>query len=406
MKNVTPEKEHAKYSASGSERWLNCPGSIALCEKAPPETESEYAAEGTRAHKCLEYLLKNRKKLAAATAGAKKLWPEDMVKHALGAAVWILERASFGGELLCETKVDATPFTCNGQFGTVDASVVEVFDRLTVADFKYGAGIAVDPEGNSQLAYYALALSHRYQHNFSEVELVIIQPRAYHESGETVRSLIISIEELLVWGPKFAAGVKACEQPKAPLKSGKWCKFCPATSICPELKTKAFKQAEIVFDDEHGVESMPEPRMVKAPNLGVMLEACDKLEAWIKGVRDHAFHVLQHGREVAGFKLVAKRSPRKWANEAAIVFDARQKFGDTAFTTPELLSPAQLEKAAGDVEDLDKWIGERVTTESSGLTLVRDSDKRKAVKAVAQIFADPVERERNYIRKILKGKKK
>ena len=52
-------KAHAKLSASSSERWLNCPGSIALIDKAPPPRESKYALEGTTAHECMEKMLLN-----------------------------------------------------------------------------------------------------------------------------------------------------------------------------------------------------------------------------------------------------------------------------------------------------------------------------------------------------------
>ena len=41
--------EHAKLSASGSKKWLNCPGSVAF-EKEFPDEESEFAKEGTTAH--------------------------------------------------------------------------------------------------------------------------------------------------------------------------------------------------------------------------------------------------------------------------------------------------------------------------------------------------------------------
>ena len=38
-------EEHAKLSASGSKKWINCPASIAMESKFPDES-SEYAKEG------------------------------------------------------------------------------------------------------------------------------------------------------------------------------------------------------------------------------------------------------------------------------------------------------------------------------------------------------------------------
>jgi hypothetical protein len=389
-------KDHATFSASGAERWLNCPGSIKLAEKAPPAPESEYAAEGTAAHACLEFLLKNRWKLEAATKTARKKWDPDMVEHALFAVGWVLEKAAGlpGSEILSETRVDSTPFLkVPDQFGTLDVSIVQEFGRLVVIDYKYGAGHAVDPEGdggegNSQLVYYALALSYVYGHTFTEVELVIIQPRAYHESGDVVRSFVMSMDALLAWGPRFEAGALEA-QAKAPgFASGPWCRWCQAATICPELKTKALKQAQVVFNDETGLESVPEPKLITLPNLTTILDACDRLDDWIGKVREHALHVLERGGDIPGFKLVAKRGIRKWKDEDEVSAEARERFGDMAFTTPRLLSPAQLEKAARTAKGVDEWVSARVTAESSGTTLVRESDKRPAVRPLEKVFAD------------------
>lgn len=387
LNKISEEKAHAEFSASGSSRWLNCPGSISLCKKAPPGRESEYAAEGTRAHTCLEFLLKNRKNLTAAKRTALKSYSLEMVEYALDAAYWIIEQIGDENEdveFLCETKVDASPFTCEGQFGTLDAAIVRVFDRLTVIDYKYGAGVAVDPvyggDLNPQLAYYALALSYEYQHNFSEVELVVIQPRAFSESGETTRSKVFPMDQLLAWEEKFRVGVERARAPLAPLASGNWCKFCPASVICPELKEKAMRDAQIVFRD-NAVQALPEVKTLAIPDLGKALHAAEKLEKFIEALRDHAQHVLECGGEVPGWKLVQKRSTRKWIDEQDTAFRARTIYGSKAFTEPKLLSPAQMEKISG-----KDWVNEQVTNESSGTTVVPEDDKRPAVKPMEKIF--------------------
>lgn len=52
-----PPKGHAVWSASSSERWLNCPPSARLCE-AYEDKGSDYAAEGTDCHALCEMRLK------------------------------------------------------------------------------------------------------------------------------------------------------------------------------------------------------------------------------------------------------------------------------------------------------------------------------------------------------------
>lgn len=381
-------EEHAEFSASGSERWLRCPASIELSKKAPPQRESEYAAEGTRAHKLLEFLLKNRTKLGAALDTAKKTYPEDMVNHVMVAVDWILEEFNTEeyAELYSETKVDSSSFTCPDQFGTLDCAIVRKFGRLTVIDYKHGAGVSVDvvdDEGklNSQLVYYALGILDQFRDDdFTEVELVIIQPRAFHESGDVIRRVVVPLQEIQDWIPVFKRGVRACKSGIPTYAAGKWCRWCPAATICPELKDNAMKQAQIVFSDKKGLQSLPELTAIKSiPNLGTMLEAADKLEDWIAKVREHACHVLEKGGEVKGWKLVQKRGTRKWKDANAV----EKAWGDRAFAPRALLSPAQLEK---NVKGSNEWVSKNTTVEVSGTTLVRADDRRAEVKPLERVF--------------------
>ena len=47
---------HSKLSASGSKRWINCPGSVKQ-EEQFPDVENVYALYGTKAHELAEYCL-------------------------------------------------------------------------------------------------------------------------------------------------------------------------------------------------------------------------------------------------------------------------------------------------------------------------------------------------------------
>ena len=45
---------HAKLSPSAASRWINCPGSVALCATLPKPPSTFYADEGTSAHALAE----------------------------------------------------------------------------------------------------------------------------------------------------------------------------------------------------------------------------------------------------------------------------------------------------------------------------------------------------------------
>lgn len=238
------KKLHAKFSASGSERWLNCPGSVALSENIP-EVESEYAKEGTMAHECLELIMKNNCSDKIILLASKK-YPVGMVSNAVGFFDKVISLMPHGSKLLCETRVDLS-FVSPGMFGTVDAAIVDIFGTLWVIDYKYGKGRLVSPEENTQMIYYGLGIAHALDFNFENVRLAIAQPRIVHKDG-FFRTWDMDVPQLMGWTEKFKEGVKRCKDPFAPFKPGRWCYFCRAQNICPAIENKAFDEAQSDFD--------------------------------------------------------------------------------------------------------------------------------------------------------------
>jgi hypothetical protein len=237
------EKKHATFSASGSERWLNCPGSIALSEIAPPQVDSRYALEGTDAHTVLETILKS-KKPAATIRMLKKRYPDSMVEHGVDCASYLWSTAN--GPVFSETRVKLD-FVSAGMFGTVDAWFV-TGNILNVFDYKYGAGRLVQPENNTQMIYYALGLAYGQNFNFETARLIIGQPRIAHKEG-IYRSWDISMKDLKRSAFMFKNGVEACKDFFAPLVPGRWCYFCPANKFCPKLESDKYYDAKDVFND-------------------------------------------------------------------------------------------------------------------------------------------------------------
>lgn len=394
-KKNTTEKAHALYGPSSAERWYNCAASTEHEKTAPPEKESPYAKEGTDAHYCLETLMRaDGKKLKEARIFLEGSYPSEMVEHATEAYFEIKRRQAElpGSVLYAEEKVDTSHFTDKDQFGTLDAAIVQEFGRLVVIDFKYGAGIPVDPDENKQLICYALAVAKRFHYNFVDVELVIIQPRARHESGNTVRSWTCSIEELIAWEPRFLERVAATKDPLAAFTAGPHCKFCRGKANCPEISSSALRAAQIVFDDGAAeIVSMPEPSKAGIMNLPKTLEACDRLEVWIEAVRAHAFYTLSNGESVPGWKLVPKRATRRWADPEKATELGYKLLGPKALQPKELKSPAQLEDTFKGDAALKKFIEKHAVSVSSGLTMVAESDRRPAVNPIEIQFPDKVE---------------
>jgi hypothetical protein len=377
------KRKHSKFAASSAKRWLNCPGSVRLSEKAPPQFESIYAKEGTDAHECLEFLVRRYVNLLIAMNEAKKKWPEEMVEHAVNAAHLIHElRPSKDSKMLIETRVSLKHISPK-MFGTLDYAWVDDWGDLVVIDFKYGVGVVNpledDGQPNPQLMYYAAGLLQKYGDGFGSLKLAIIQPRVFGDSPLKVADVAIS--KIKEFEDQVRKAHTLAHRPDAPFKAGDWCKYCSAITICPENSQKQLVEAEIIFDIDDGIIANPEPLTLTAANLPKLLKAADQLELWIKAVREQAFNMATGGQKIPGYKLIEKRPTRVWTNDAEKV--ARVKFGQETYEQ-KMLSPAQLEKKFG-AQGKD-FTAKYTAAVSSGVNLVPES--HKAPEAVTQIQFD------------------
>lgn len=245
--------KHAEFSASGSERWLNCAGSIKLSRTVPKPPESVYAAEGTEAHGYLERWAWHW----WVTGGDLKesdFPSRDMYLAVKKAMDFIKKRIKKNSQLLIEKRV-SLDFVYSGMFGTTDIGIVHPGEELEVWDYKHGAGVPVDivtqnsygESPNTQIAYYGLGLAHEYDYDFYKVRLGIIQPRAKHKSGQTIRSYTMPMRDLKAFESFFRKGVQRALSANAKFFEGKWCHWCPAKSVCPLKQNKKYDKIKDMF---------------------------------------------------------------------------------------------------------------------------------------------------------------
>ncbi|VWC95593.1 hypothetical protein BLA39750_02199 [Burkholderia lata] len=383
---------HSKVGFSARKRWKNCAGSVRLSEGIASRSSS-FAEEGTAAHALQEHCLRTADEPRAWIGrpfdyddhGVKKtiVVPKDMAEHIQGVVDRIRGELAADPDavLLVEEKFHLSSIHPD-LFGTGDVAIwFPKRRRLQCRDLKYGAGIAVEVEeggiANEQIEGYGLgALLKHPEWNPVDVELVVDQPRAFHEDGPT-RSVVLPLVHFVDLAADLLDEVRATEDPNAPLNDGEWCRFCPAAGICPKLASRAQEAAKIVF-----APGLP----YDAGQLAETLEWLPILEAWIKNVREFAYAEAEKGHVVPRHKLVEKRATRKWRDEQAAAESlTRVVPADEASTLWEpqcLKSPAAIEKLLP--KDQRSVLDELCIKESSGHTLVHESDKRDAVKIDAK----------------------
>lgn len=380
-------KGHSPIGASGMHRWAQCPGSVKL-SVGMPNYESPEAAEGTLAHHLGEHALRTG---LASVLGIKefegKKLPDDMPAAVQVYIETVRAKVQAGCELVVECSFDLSRIH-PGLYGTADAVVFDPrLKRLYVFDYKHGQGKVVEVIGNPQLRYYALGALLTTGFQATQIEITIVQPRANHPDGP-VRSETMDVVDLLDFRADLKDYAVATEQPDAPLKSGDWCRWCRAKPTCPLLQ----KQAREIAVAEFKPVSPPADWRPDPVQLGDWLKQCEAAEIRISAIRELAYQEAMRGRPPAGFKMVAKRATRKWRNnnEAAQVLNVIVGMKDEdIFEEPSIRSPAQIEDKLGK-KVFAAEVAVYVTKESSGFTLVAESDKRPAVKLDAASEFAPV----------------
>lgn len=383
-------KAHAKHSPSSYPRWSACPGSLRMIAAAPPERPSPFAAEGTCAHWVLEQAMTHGTD-AAAYLGYKHAGhtvTDEMAEAVQTALDCIRPMIEEGDVVFIEQRFDLSPLNPPAPlFGTADIVIYKPgHQKLLVLDYKHGQGVAVEAHNNGQLRVYALGavVALGEGHVVSEVESIIVQPRAFHPEGP-VRAECLEPFELVEWSAELFAAIDRTLADDAPLAAGDHCRFCPAAGMCPALASKALAVMEQDFDVLDHPQAPPAPDSLTPEQIGRVLDQADVVEKWLSAVRAHAAGMLDRGEAVPGWKMIEKRGQRKWADEAQAwkTLDHAMEENVNDFAPRKLITPAQAEKLVGKAayrEHLEALVEKK----SSGTTLAPEHDKRPAVTGSAE----------------------
>ena len=301
-----------------------------------------------------------------------------------------------GAELHVEEKFTLdVPSAGKGEvFGRNDAMVYDRAARkLTVFDYKHGAGVPVSATENKQALFYATgALLAKPDWPIGTVEVVIVQPRAFDpEGGDGVKRWEFDALRVLDFAAEVDDAISLAKETTAglSLKEGSHCRWCAAEPICPAKRNKlasAFGQSNL---EDVTVTNLPDPNSLDGDRLARILEALDALDGYKAKVVEYAMAKAMGGVRVPGWKVVDKVGRRKWVDDdSSIAGYIASKYGVpmaevmppklVTITEAERLITAKVGKASAK-EAKDDVSVKFTVKESSGVTLVRDSDKRDPV---------------------------
>lgn len=368
---------HSKLGASGTHRWFNCHGSVALIESLKSggmaEKSSEYASAGTSAHDIAAICLQSNSD-AADCVGFYDNYDEDdatAVQIYLDGVRKVVREQNSPVQVLIEERFHL-PEVHPDFFGTTDCTIVGE-TRAWVKDYKHGAGIAVDAKGNSQLYQYAVGALYRTEHWQNDDYLVgvyIYQPRVFH----LVRREWTTVGALKKWlQDEWLPNARATEQPDALLNPGPWChkSFCSARTRCPALRALIKRVAAYTLEE---IKAMDDWELGLAAQEAAIAAGVKKL------FEEEVFQRLRTGTQVPGWKIVKKKADRVFKGEieddgktVKLVEAVKETFGEAAYDEPKLKSVAAIERLPKGKEFVAKW-GYKPDT---GQTVAPDTDTRK-----------------------------
>jgi uncharacterized protein DUF2800 len=395
------EPAHSPFGGSVAGRILHCRASVGLVAKVPAHLRrtSTYADRGTALHAAMASLIERQcslDDLVDKTIGNHTITRDDVesfLRPVLAHVDALLDQPT--AEYFLEQRVQFP--TVAGSFGTLDL-IVRIGATVHVEDFKFGVlpVPALYPDGdddviNAQPLFYAAAARHSLPKFFAGVKnivLAIVQPRSVEPDAEMVSSVTVTHAELDEFTTRFREACDEAQSPTPRLERGDWCRFCPATPICPAHTGPLLDLAQFVVPTAA-------PPSTDA-YLQVLADGLDLVNA-IKDIRtalhDQAKAALENGDQVPGYALSAGRAERHWHDEnTAIDALIRLGFAHEDLIAEALRSPRQVELRA-------KARGLKVPTElivstRSGTSLTRVENAHAPVPgrgAIAQSFSAALE---------------
>ena len=148
---------------------------------------------------------------------------------------------------------------------------------------------------------------------------------------------------------------------------GEWCQFCKAKADCRERANTNLEMEKYEYR---------EPALLTDDEIAEILTKVDPLVSWANDIKAHAHKSALEGKTWKGFKLVAARSTRKYADEKAVA-EAVINAGYDPYER-RLLTITDMQKMLGKDKFTEVLNGLIIKPEGKP-TLVPESDSRPAI---------------------------
>lgn len=191
------------------------------------------------------------------------------------------------------------------------------------------------------------------------------EPQIYEFSADEVREFNTNIRKAI---DLVRSGIITAS-------SGSHCEWCPVEPYC-----EARRMSLTLMTNENAL------------SLADALTLLPQLEAFIKTTKEEATRtMIELGAEIPGYKLVAKKELRKFADPFKTAAALTSAGARDIYSAPSLKTPAQIEKVlkTENIEfDFTPWL----KGPSGEVEVAPESDKRESVKVAPVTVTDILKR--------------
>lgn len=376
--------KNLKFSASTSQRWLNCTASVkAIASLGNPYETNQYAERGKRIHEQAERALYNALK-AFDVEGDKGInvyakqalhdKPKDTIQQDIIVQEYVQYVSSFvdkNTDIYIEQIINYkgwVPKLYHGN-GFSDCILINHDKREAhTIDLKTG-DTYVEAKANPQTALYALGvykdilkLDKSYTH-YSH----IVQPSIGNMSFD-----VYSTEELLKFGEYVKTKTtEALENPTFS-PSTEVCQYCAFKGHCKALKNHIDKVTDC--SNREKITNKERSEIIRNKKL---------IQSFIDEVQVETAKIMQSGEKIEGLKLVSGITRRTWKDESSAIQAMLQYASEEQLYTKKIISISQ---ASDLLKDSFSKIEDQIVKPKGKPQCVPDSDRRKAIDIALDMF--------------------
>jgi len=370
---------HALLSASGSKRWLTCTPSARLEATLPEQKRQpgafDFSQEGTTAHSLAEVKLRyhfgqidyEEYQREIETIKSTPYFNEDFEANVDNYVLYVRSQIGEGDTPLFEQRVDFSDWIPDG-FGTADVVLLSKHS-IRVIDLKFGKGVPVSAQDNTQLRLYALGAWSKFKEEYpdiKEVEYTIHQPRL-----DSISSDGTSITKLLDWANYFVKPkAKKAWAGAGEFLPGDHCQFCKAKAQC---------RARSDFNTELTRLEFRDPPLLDEDEISLVLSKAQNLRTWVNDVEEHALNRAVESNIIPpGFKLATSITHRRYVDQAlaATVLEDKGLDKEIIWEKPKLKTIAAIKKLVPK-SPIEAWLGDLIARPEGQPKLVRVKDELK-----------------------------